>query len=422
MILSAISTPLVGLVDTALMGHLSDPAFLAAVAAGATLFSTLFMSLNFLRMGTTGVAAQAFGSNENKAIVSNLIQPVTLAVTLSLALLILQNPIIEAAAWLFGLSNTTAALFRDYFFIRIWSAPMALTNFVLIGWLIGMQNARGPLAIMLSINLVNILLDFIFVTRLNMDVNGVALATVLAEASGLLAGIWFVKHELRMRQLSLTDAGTLRLKNYRRLLNINSNLFIRSIALMFTFAFITAQGARYGDVILAANAVLLNFQFFLSYALDGIAHAAEALTGKAVGAHDQAGLKLAVNRTRLWTFLFALLFTALYLIAGEFIIGLLTDIPEIKLSAEIYLPWIIALPLVSAASFLYDGVFVGMTRSKEMRLIMTASVLLVFLPVWYLTREFGNHGLWLAFLLFMAARSVAMHIRYSQGSRVRMLF
>lgn len=412
MILSAISTPLVGLVDTALMGHQSNPVFLAAVAAGATLFSTLFMSLNFLRMGTTGIAAQAFGADDDTAIISGLTQPAVFAVTLGLCMLVLQNPVIELSVWLLGLSKAAGELTRTYFYIRVWSSPLALTNFVLIGWLIGMQNARGPLAIMLTINLSNVALGLLFVLGLQMNVDGVALATVLAEGAGLLIGLTFVRAEFRSRGLQWVNAASLNADSFNRLLNINSNLFIRSIALMFTFAFITAQGARYGDVILAANAVLLNFQLFLSYALDGIAHAAEALSGKAAGARNRQGLGLAVKRAGFWTLLLAILFTLVYALAGSAIIALLTDLSEIRTTAFTYLPWIIVLPLLSAPAFLYDGVFVGLTRSREMRVIMTGSAILVFLPVWYLSRELENHGLWLAFVLFMAVRSLAMHIKY----------
>jgi MATE family multidrug resistance protein len=412
MILSAISTPLVGIVDTALMGHLDSPSYLAAVAAGATIFSVLFMGLNFLRMGTTGIAAQAFGSGDRQAVAGSLVQPVFIAVTLALALLVLQRPFADFSLWLLGVTPATGDLTSQYFFIRMWSAPMALSNFVLIGWLIGMQNGRAPLAMLLMINLTNVALDLAFVIGLNMDVRGVALATVLAETAGMLVGISYVRAVFRDRQLKWSEAGTVTLDNYRRLMGINANLFLRSMALMLTLAFITARGARFGDVFLAANALLMNFQLFLSYALDGIAHAAEALSGKALGARNWRGLDLAVRRTRAWTFGFAVLFTVVYAAGGSLIVGLLTDIEAVRATALDYLPWIIALPLLSAAAFLYDGVYVGTLWSGQMRVVMVGSALGVFLPVWYLTQGLANHGLWLAFVAFMLARSVAMHFWY----------
>jgi MATE family multidrug resistance protein len=414
MILSAISTPLVGLVDTALMGHLDSPIFMAATAAGATIFSVLFMSLNFLRMGTTGVTAQAFGSSRKQAIVNSLAQPAVMAAILGLLLIALQRPAIELSLSLLGLSDQTGLLAQQYFSVRILSAPVVLANFVLTGWLLGMQNARGPLAIMLTINLTNIVLDLLFVISFGMGIKGVALATLCAEFSGLLIGLIYLRSIARSHRLDWSTISLSRFQDYKKLLAINTNLFFRSIALMFTLAFITARGARLGDVFLAANAVLMNFQLLLSYALDGIAHAAEALSGKALGAANPAGLIKAVQNSLLWTLLLAALFTCAYLIGGKFLINLMTNLPEVRATAYTYLPWIVASPFISAGAFLYDGVLVGLTRSREMRLIMTGAAVLVFLPAWYLTREFGNHGLWFAFMLFMATRSLAMHLCYKK--------
>ena len=290
MMLSAISTPLVGLVDTAMMGHLDKPVYLAAVAANATIFSVLLMGLNFLRMGTTGVTAQAFGSANQERIAECLIQPLVIAAALAIGLLLLQRPLREVALWLISPGSETTALARIYFDIRIWSSLAVLWNFVIIGWLLGMQNARGPLAIMLAINLTNAVLDIALVRGLGMNVDGVALATAIAELVGLGIGSLFVRSELRSRNVSWNRSRYFELARYAPLFRINGNLFLRSMALMFTLAFITAQGARLGAVILAGNALLMNFIFFMAYALDGIAHAAEALTGKAVGARDPRGL------------------------------------------------------------------------------------------------------------------------------------
>ncbi|MCP4000732.1 MAG: MATE family efflux transporter [Gammaproteobacteria bacterium] len=422
MILSSISTPLVGLVDTALMGHLDTPAYLGAVAAGTTIFSVLFMSLNFLRMGTTGIAAQAFGSGNTTAILNSLTQALVIAALIALALITLQLPVIDISLWLLGLQSETANMTYEYFTIRVWSAPAAMANFVIIGWLLGMQNARGPLAIMLTINLSNLILDIVFVVGMGLNVRGVALATLIAEVLGLIVALSFARSVLQIQSPSWHQPSLFKFSSYKHLLTINSDLFIRSVALMFTFAFITAQGARLGAVVLAANALLMNFQLFLSYALDGIAHASEALTGKAVGSGNHEGLDLAVKRSFFWTLILALLFTLTYIIFGNTIINLLTDLTDVRGQASDYLPWLVTLPLLSAAAFLYDGVYVGATRSREMRIIMTGALLLVFLPIWFTTKGLGNHGLWLAFTAFMASRSLAMYIWYQHLRATNRLF
>jgi MATE family multidrug resistance protein len=306
----------------------------------------------------------------------------------------------------------TTELAKKYFDIRIWSAPPLLWNFVIVGWLLGMQNARGPLAIMLTINLSNVALDFWFVVGLGMTVEGVALATVIAEIAGAVVGAWFVIAALRAHQPKWEPAHYRELKRYLPLFKINGNLFLRSMALMFTLGFITAQGARLGDLILASNALLMNFIFFMAYALDGIAHAAEALAGKAIGARDRHGLETAVKRTLYWTGFFACLFCLVYLLTGHSIINMLSDIPEIRATALIYLPWLIVAPLICAWCFLYDGVYIGITRAREMRIVMISAALLAFLPTWYLFRDWGNHALWLALMVFMAARGLGMHLWY----------
>jgi MATE family multidrug resistance protein len=410
MILSAVTTPLLGMVDTAVMGHLDEAWYLGAVAVGAMIFTTLFMGLNFLRMGTTGLTAQACGAGDNDAIRESLSQPAITALCLAALILLLQQPLLAAALHLLAPGPEVARHAADYFAIRVWSAPASLLNYVLIGWLLGMQNARGPLIMVLSINCTNILLDLWFVLGLGWQVEGVAAATLIAELVGLAVGSVAVRAELQQhagdwRNVRLTD-----LRRYARLFDVNANLFLRTMALMFVFAFMTAQGARMGDTILAANALLLNLQFLLSYALDGIAHAAEALVGRAVGARDRAGLLLAVRRTLAWSLGFAAIFTLTYWFAGPLLIQLLTSIPELQATAHTYLPWLIVSPLVSVWSFLYDGVYVGATRSREMMLVMIAAAALLFLPAWYLLNEQGNHALWFAFTLFMAGRGLGMHL------------
>jgi MATE family multidrug resistance protein len=410
MIVSSATTPLLGMVDTAVVGHLDHPRYLGAVATGATIFTVLFMGLNFLRMGTTGVTAQAFGAARGDEVRQCLGQALAIALGLAAAMILLRGPMLAAALRILGPSPEVAVHAREYFGIRVFSAPASLANFVVIGWLLGMQNARGPLAVTLAINATNIVLDLWFVMRLGMQVRGVALATLVAEVVGLAVGLWFVRRELARFPGRLAPGALLEAARYRRLFAINSNLLLRTLSLMFVFAFITAQGARAGDAVLAANALLMNLQYFLSYALDGIANAAEALVGRAVGARDRAALAAVVRRALGWSVGLAALFTGAYAAGGGALVQLLTGIPEVRDLAREYLPWLVLSPLVSVWSFLYDGVYVGATRPREMRVVMMGSALLVFLPAWYLARPLGNHGLWLAFILFMAARGVGMHL------------
>jgi MATE family multidrug resistance protein len=418
MIVSSISVPLLGMVDTAVMGHLEDSFYLGAVAAGATIFSVLFMGLNFLRMGTTGITAQGFGAGDNATVREALGQSLLTALLMATLILVMQYPLIEGSIWLLSPSPSVAEFTREYFGIRVWSAPASLCNFVLVGWLLGMQNARGPFFIMLTINLTNILLDLVFVLLLGMTVRGVAMATLIAELSGAAAGLYFVHKELARHPGTWAGLNFLDLSRYKRLLNINAALLFRTMALMFVFAFITAQGARMGDLILAVNAVLMNFQLFLSYALDGLAHAAEALVGKAVGAGDRPGMSTAVRRVTQWSVLFSTAFVGIYWLAGPGIINLLTDIESVRAAAYQYLPWLILSPLISVWSFLYDGVFVGATRSREMMVVMVGSAFMVFLPAWFLFDSLGNHGLWLAFMLFMAARGLGMHLWFQRANTI----
>jgi MATE family multidrug resistance protein len=412
MILSNVSAPLLGMVDTGVTGHLESPTYLGAVAIGGTIMGFLYASVNFLRMGTTGITAQRFGANDNDGLRTALGQALIVALLIAACLILLQIPIGSIALNLLGAEADVKTFAHQYFSIRIWSAPGTLANYVLMGWFLGLQNARIPLLIFLTINLTNVVLDLVFVIGLGMKVDGVALASVIAEYCGLLVGLGFALHALRERAGHWPLARLFRIRAYAAFFSVNAHLLIRTIALMFTFAFVTAQGARLGGLFLAANAVLMNLQTLTAFALDGIAHAAEALVGKAVGEKQREALEQAVRLSLKWSLIFALGFCAFYIIVGPSLIRLLTDLDGVRDTAMHYLPWLILSPLVSVWSFLYDGVYVGATRARQMRDIMVFSTLAVFLPAWFLLQSFGNHGLWLAFTLFMASRGIGMHIGY----------
>ena len=412
MILSNVSAPLLGMVDTGVTGHLDSPTYLGAVAIGSTIMGFLYTGVNFLRMGTTGITAQRFGADDNDGLRAALGQAIIVALLIATGLILLQVPIGSVALQLLGAAGDVENYAHQYFSIRIWSAPGTLANYVLMGWFLGLQNARIPLLIFLTINLTNVVLDLIFVIGLGMTVDGVALASVIAEYSGLLVGLGFAVSALRKREGHWPFPRLFKIGAYAAFFSVNAHLLIRTLALMFTYAFITAQGARLGPLFLAANAVLMNLQTLTAFALDGFAHAAEALVGKAVGEKRREALDQTVRLALKWSLIFAGGFCLFYILIGPFLIRMLTDLEGVRETAMRYLPWLVLSPLVSVWSFLYDGVYVGATRAREMRNIMVFSTVAIFLPAWYLLQGFGNHGLWLAFTLFMASRGIGMHIGY----------
>ena len=410
MIISNLSTPLLGLVDTAVLGHLDSERFLGAVALGGLIFSFIFWGFGFLRMGTTGLTAQAFGKQNKAEINAVLIRASTMALLISSLILLFQQSIADVSFWLLQSNPEIELLALQYFKIRIWSTPATLSLYVLMGWFLGQQNVKIPLLVVLITNISNIALDLFFVNHLNMKVDGVALASVIAEYTGLVIGLIIALKVIQKQKSFWNWRYLYDFRKFKAMLLINTHIFVRTWCLIFAFAFFTAQSAKFGDLILAANAVLLNFQTFMAYALDGFAHAAEALVGKAVGAKNRILYKQAVLTSGLWSFVIALLFALLYLSFGRQIIDLLTSLESIREIAYYFLPWLIAMPLVSFVCYLFDGVFIGSMMTREMRNSMLFSLFCVFLPTWYFTQELGNQGLWLAMICFMFARGLSMSL------------
>ncbi|GAA0794996.1 MATE family efflux transporter [Marinobacterium sediminicola] len=406
MMLSNITVPLLGLVDTAVIGHLPDPHHLGAVAVGSMIFSILYWAFGFLRMGTTGMVAQACGRQDGERIRTLLGQSLVLGVTIGILILLLRTPLTSLALQLMDPEPTVLASAAEYTAIRAFGAPAVLCNFALLGWFVGNQNTRIALILLTSTNLLNMLLDLLFVFGFGMAADGVALATVCAEYFSLLLGLWFCRRLLGHLPGRWIWQQLHRLGDYRELISVNRYLFVRTLLLLMTFAFFTAQGAKQGTTILSANAVLLNFLLLISNALDGFAHATEALTGKALGEKKRSGFYRVLVCATLWSALSACLLTLLFWLGGKPIIHLLTDIPEVRHEAVLYLPWIVILPLIGTWSFLLDGIFIGTTRVKAMQDTMLVSVLLVFAPVWWFSQSLGNQGLWLAFIALFAARGL----------------
>lgn len=410
MILSNISTPLLGLVDTAVLGHLESEHFLAAVALGGLIFSFIFWGFGFIRMGTTGLTAHAFGDENTREVNAVLMRALTLALLISTVLLLFKHSLSWISFNLLQSEATVKQLAIQYFEIRVLSAPATLCLYALMGWFLGQQNVKVPFLVVLMTNLINIGLDLLFVYYLNMQLQGVALATVIAEYCGLCVAL------IAALRRGVKDKGVwywrdlINVKQFKAMMLINSHIFIRTWCLIFTFAFFTAQAAKMGSLVLAVNTVLLNFQTFMAYALDGFAHAAEALVGKALGAKDKRLLKQTIFTAGLWSFAIAILFAVIYFYMGKPIINMLTSLAEVRTMAYLYLPWLIVMPVVSFVCYLLDGVFVGAMLTAQMRNTMLFSLFAVFLPVWYYSQHLGNMGLWLAMTLFMLARSLSMMV------------
>lgn len=407
-ILSNLSIPLVGAVDTAVMGHLPDPAYIGAVAIGAALFSIVYWAFGFLRMGTTGFVAQALGAGDGAEVRATVLRALLVAVALAALVWLLQWPIAGIAFAFVEGSGQIQEFARTYFDIRIWSAPAVFANYAVVGTLIGLQQTRWVLLHQLVLNGTNVALDLLFVPVLGMGVEGVALASVIAEYAAVGLGLALLHRQVRVlpgldRHPALLDPERL-----RALFAVNFNIFVRTLCLVGSFYYFAATGSRIGELELAANAILMQLNFFLAYGLDGFAHAAEGLAGSAWGRRRREHFHAAIRTTTVCAAGVALGFALLYAAAGPLFIGWMTDQPAVREAASIYLPWMIAMPLIAVWSFQLDGIFIGTTRTAEMRNGMLISAAGFLLATWVLVPLWSNHGLWLAFVLFLALRAVTL--------------
>ncbi|ERK16100.1 DNA-damage-inducible protein F [Pantoea sp. AS-PWVM4] len=407
MILSNITVPLLGVVDTAVIGHLDSPIYLGGVAVGTTATSFIFMLLLFLRMSTTGLTAQAFGAGNKKALARALTQPLLIALVAGVLFILLRTPVSNLAAVLMGGSQEVQQQAQLFIQIRWLSAPATLANLVILGWLLGVQYARAPVVLLVVGNLVNILLDLAFVLGLHWGVAGAAAATALAEYTTLAVGLWMVARVLKLRGIDLAMLRESWRGDAARLFRLNRDIMLRSFLLQICFASLTILGARIGPDVVAVNAVLLMFLTFTAYAQDGFAYAVEACSGEAVGAKDRSRLLLIWHAACRQAGLVALLFAAIYALFGTHIVALLTSLEALRDAADRYLLWQVVMPLVGVWCYLLDGMFIGATRGREMRNSMALAALgyglsLLTLP-WL-----GNHGLWLAVTVFLAVRGITL--------------
>ena len=436
-IVTNITVPLLGMVDMAIVGHLSGD-HIGAIAIGTQIFNLIYWNFGFLRMGTSGFTAQAFGAERWDEAVKILIRACTIALSIAILIIALQWPISLAVPHIFESSRHVMGLALTYFFVRIWAAPATLGLYAIKGWFIGMQDSKTPMWIAIALNCVNIVLSLLFVLVLKWDIFGVALGTVLANYTGVLLGIIFLRRKFR-RDHHLSHfrfhfsifREALHWADMRRFFKVNGDIFLRTLCLSGVFTFITAASSHISDQILAVDALLLQFFTLFSYIMDGFAYAGESLVGRHIGARQKRHLKLAVRLLIMWGMALTVVFTGLYAAFGNQFLHIFTDQQEVIDAAGKYMYWVLVIPVCGFAAFLFDGIFIGATATRTMRnamFVATAAFFLIYYGLKYyglhyvghLTDHGWNNNLWTAFMVFLILRGLLQAIRvrkdiYSQA-------
>jgi len=409
-IVSNITVPLLGLVDVAIVGHMGSAAFIGAVAVGSMIFNLVYWLFGFLRMGTSGMTSQALGRRDLTEVASLLARSLSMALDIALLFIVLQAPMKWAAFALIGPTADVAPYASAYFDIVIWGAPASLALFSLMGWFIGMQNTRFPMFISIMQNVVNILASLTLVYGFGMKIEGVALGTVIAQYVGFIVALGLLVHHYGRLFRYFQKQRIFR--NIRQFLHVNRDIFLRTLCLVAVNLFFTSAGARQGAVILSVNTVMMQLYLFFSYFMDGFAYAGEALGGKTYGAHNRSAYHETLRRLWLWTLIVTTVFTILYLCCGEWIISILTDEPQVIEVSQTYLWWTWLIPIAGSVAFIWDGIFIGVTATRGM-LVSSCLSALLFFGVYEITRDaIGNHGLWLAMILYLLMRGILQTIWY----------
>lgn len=416
-ILANFSAVLPNLVDTALVGQTGDATALGGISVGASLATLVLWAFAFLRLGTAGFTAQAFGAEDGDEIKATLNRALSLAWIFGFVVLLVMVPLAFVAVPLFGSSEAVADLAARYFHYRLFSAPFDFTNYVILGWLIGLQRMGRALALQLLLNGLNVVLCYILVFRFHLGVDGAAIATAIAQTVTAIVGLVVVRRLLRIVPLS-DDAGSLiDLDKMFVLISVNFDIFLRTLAIMFIMAYFVGLGARMGDAAVAANHVLFGLLATIAQTLDGFAQSAETLTGQAVGARDQRQLRSAVWGSLFWALIMALCLSALLYQFGPIILGWFSADASVVDRAMPYLPWLVATPLVAFCCYILDGVFIGATRGREMRNGMIIAGLGAIIAQYFLIPAFGNHGLWASLMLFFVLRAATLYLWYPRIPR-----
>lgn len=406
--LSTMTQPLMGAVNTAVMGQLPDPKYIAAVSLGAILFNNLYWLFGFLRVSTTGYAAQAFGAADRELGTLAFFKPLVLAVLISLACIVFQKPILESYLAMIGAAPEVNALCREYYYILIWGAPLVLGNYVALGWLMGQTRVRASVFMQVSMNVLNMALSIWFVFGLHMDIVGVAFATLLSQLYGGVISVVLMYYYGEFDYKNLPWGELLDWRTFIGMLKVNVNLMIRTACLLTVNNIIAAVGASFGTVVLAANAVLLQLKDIMSYLIDGMANGAAIFSGRAVGAKSGAGLDAAIRMTFKWLVVLAVMLMGVYAAGNEFFIRLFTNIDEVVAMAMTYNVFVLFYPVCAGIGMVLYGVFCGATRTAPVRNMMLLALAVFYLLQWQLVPKIGNSGLWLALLGFMAAQSVIL--------------
>jgi MATE family multidrug resistance protein len=395
------------------MGHLNSTLFMGAVALGGVIFNFVYWGFAFLRMSMSGVAAQSFGRGNRQEMALVLQRGLMVAFSGAALLLVFQGPVGDFSFWLLEGSEEVKVIARDYYAIRIWAAPAAISLMVFYGWFLGMQNALYPMLISVSVNLLNVLSSVVFVQVLGLKAEGVALGSVIGQYAGLVIALILFFRKYQWAWHFFTSRLELLRVGFSKFMNVSGDIFIRTLSVIAVFTFFTSRSAGIGDVTLAANSALLQFALLFSYFLDGFAFAAEAMVGRWFGANDKRTLRKTIGFLFYWGFGLGALFTVLYAVAGDQLLHFFTDQQEVVDRGSDFLWWVVFLPLVSFASYIWDGVYIGATASVPMRNSMViAAACFFFLPFFVLFPYLGNHALWLGMLLFMLARGVILTILF----------
>ena len=410
-VISNATVPILGAVDTGVVGQMGLAAPIGAVGIGAIILTAIYWVFGFLRMGMAGLTSQALGARKQGEVCALLVRGLMIGFAGGMVLLILQVPIFWAAFQLAPASAEVESLAYDYLQIRIWSGPAAIAVFGLTGWLVAHERTKAVLVLQLWMNGVNILLDLWFVLGLSWGVEGVAAATVIEEISGLGIGLWLVRDGFQ-GQYWKNWAVVFDRVILKRLAIVNSDIIIRSVLLEICLVSFLFLGSAFDDTTLAANQVLIQFLFITAHGMDGFAFAAEALIGQALGAKDRGRLRRSVMLTSFWGAMVIVILTTAFVVFGGWLIDVMTKAPEVQVAARVYLVWMILAPFLGGPSWMLDGIFIGATRTKDMRNMMLVSFGVYWLSVWLLLEPFGNHGLWAALIIFFVARGVTLAVRY----------
>lgn len=416
-IVANVTVPLLGLLDVGIAGHLGMAKYIGAVAVGAMMFNLVYWNFGFLRMGTSGLTAQAYGRGDRQAQAQVLKRAVTLGATIGMAVIILQVPLRQLALWLIGPSAQVVELATIYFSIGVWGAPALLTSMAIKGWLLGMQDSRSPMVISIGVNVVNIVVSLLAVYALGLGFKGIAIGTLVAEWSGLAGAVLLVarRHPWLSSMLSrCTASGT---GSIARFFSVNSHIFLRSFLLMTVTLFFMSVGARSGDVTLAVNALIMQLFTLFSYFMDGFAFAGEALVGKHAGKGDRSAVRVTVRRLMLWGLVVASVYSLAYAVCPHLIFSLLSSDTAVVSTAMSYRWWATAIPLMGMAAFVWDGVYIGLTWTRGMLISMAVACAVFYGLFALLPPTLGNNRLWLAFITYLGMRGLVQSIVYSRQMR-----